>query len=81
MLRRHTALDLGQKSVWERNPPSQTEISNQNNRKKQKEKNPTVFLRKPNTMCVKASKELRGKQKTTKSRSYLTVHGTKDKLA
>lgn len=38
MLRRHTALDLGQKSVWERNPPSQTEISNQNNRKKTKRK-------------------------------------------
>lgn len=34
MLRRHVALDLGQKSVWERNPHSQTEMGQQNSTNK-----------------------------------------------
>lgn len=74
MLRRHTALDLGQKSVWERNPQRQTEMGQKNSTNKQA-KNPTVLLRKPKwpITCVEASKELRGKQKTTKCRSYLTL--------
>lgn len=38
MLRRHTALDLGQKSVWERSPHRQTEMGQKNSTNKQTNK-------------------------------------------
>lgn len=72
MLRRQAALNLGQKSVQERNHHSQTETGWQNSTNKKTDCIPEEAKLTHN--YVEASKELRGKQKTTKCRSYLTLY-------